>query len=108
MTPNRESQIEMDSMPTLYATGQQHSSSFNTTAAPLSPQSTPGYGKSRFSEYGLAASASIDNSSSESPSFRDSTLFDRRESMQFGPPGGGKEMEDTSLLWNEKNIEADE
>lgn len=59
---------------------------------------------SRFSEYGLA-----DNGSIESPSFRESTLYDsntgHRESGQYYR---NKNMEDTSLLWNEKNVEDDE
>merc|ERR1712225_87377 len=103
VTAGHSLQIEMDSLPTLYAGGPGP-----TTGATMSPQGTP-FGKSRFSEYGLATSGSMDNASSESPSFRDSTLYHsdagRRESMQYDAAGNGaKEMEDTSLLWNEKNI----
>lgn len=85
-------QVELDGLPqTMYAG--------NTTglASPVFPAS-----RSRFSEYGLN-----DASSSESPSFRDSAVFDssnRHDSMY----NSGKSMEDTSLLWNEKNVEADE
>lgn len=73
--------------------------------APLnSPMHAP-YSRSRFSEYGLGDGAS----SAESPSLRDSTLYDngRRESMYY-QSGASKSMEDTSLLWNEKNVEADD
>lgn len=66
-----------------------------------SPAALPA-GRSRFSEYGL------DGSSSESPSLRDSTLYDNRRESIGGYYGNNKSMEDTSLLWNEKNIEADE
>lgn len=85
-------QVELDNLPqTMYAG--------NTTAlaSPVFPAS-----RSRFSEYGLN-----DASSSESPSLRDSAVFDssnRHDSMY----ASGKSMEDTSLLWNEKNVEADE
>lgn len=94
-----ELQIEMDSMP---AAGYANSS--NGLLA--SPSGNAPFTRSRFSEYGLADNAS----SLESPSFRDrdSTLFDsndRRGSMQYY---SNKSMEDTSLLWNEKNVEADE
>lgn len=85
-----EGPIELDNMPAMYAAG------------PISPGiATPPVGRSRFSEYGLEAG------SPGSPSFKDSTLYDnRRDSMQYY--AGGKTMEDTSLLWNEKNVEADE
>ena len=92
-----ELQIEMDSLPAApYA---------NSNSGLLSsPSGNAPFTRSRFSEYGLG-----DASSSESPSFRDSTLFDsndRRGSMQYY--SNNKSMEDTSLLWNEKNVEADE
>jgi len=92
-----ELQIEMDSLPAApYA---------NSNSGLLSsPSGNAPFTRSRFSEYGLG-----DASSSESPSFRDSTLFDsndRRGSMQYY--SNNKSMEDTSLLWNEKNVEADD
>jgi hypothetical protein len=96
---HRDTQIELDSLPSAgYAMG-------GIAASPSTPNNPAALGRSRFSEYGLA-----DNGSSEAPSsWRDSTLYEsgRRESMQYYN-NNNKSMEDTSLLWNEKNVEADE
>ena len=64
-----------------------------------------GLARSRFSEYGLG-----DNGSTDSHGFRDSTVFGsdaHRQSVGYYGHAN-KSMEDTSLLWNEKNVEADE
>jgi hypothetical protein len=97
-TDDNQIREEMDNLPTtMYnGQGQQPNAANNGLASPGFPAS-----RSRFSEYGLN-----DASSSESPSIRDSAVFDssnRHDSMYIG-----KNMEDTSLLWNEKNVEADE
>lgn len=93
-------QVEMDNLPqTMYAG---NTTGLSSPGFPLNNQNTMG-GRSRFSEYGLNDTAS----SSESPSFRDSAVFEssnRHDSIY----NSGKSMEDTSLLWNEKNVEADE
>lgn len=103
-TPGEETPMELETMPTLYANAGLPSPGTPGGAGlnhPLGPSMT----RSRFSEYGLADNAS----STETPSWRDSTLYDsnRRESMQYYG-NGQKSLEDTSLLWNEKNVEADE
>ena len=89
-------QIELDSMPT----------ALGSYPNPSSPGiSASALARSRFSEYGLA-----DSASSDTHGFRESTLYDgdgRRQSVGYYG-NTDKSMEDTSLLWNEKNVEADE
>lgn len=93
---SENTQIELENLPqTMYAG--------NTTGltSPQFPNS-----RSRFSEYGLNNDGTA--SSSESPSFRDSAVFDGNSNRHDSMYASGKSMEDTSLLWNEKNVEADE
>lgn len=93
-------QVEMDNLPqTMYA-----GNTTGLSSSPGFPLNSGMGGRSRFSEYGLNDAAS----SSESPSFRDSAVFDSSNRHDSIYAAGGKSMEDTSLLWNEKNVEADE